>query len=176
MVFPITVFGKKEISFNANWYSKFPWLHYNMKSNYMYCYTCMTAHTKGHKDVSSLSGPVFITTGFCYWEKCGERFLDHWNSVIHKDYEGLVRLDEENADIDEQFQEQLWLEKTENCQLLLSILGNVQYLGRQGLAFQGNLEEGNFDQPMQLSSKTDLRVSKWLQNKRNVLAITKMKS
>ena len=36
MVFPKTVFGKKERSFNANWYSKFPWLHCDIKSDSVY--------------------------------------------------------------------------------------------------------------------------------------------
>ena len=83
MLFPKAVFGKKERSFNANWYSKFPWLHYDIKSDSVYCYSRMTAHTKGHKAVS------------------GNSDLDHQNSVIHKDYEGLLQLDETNFDVDE---------------------------------------------------------------------------
>lgn len=57
------------------------------------------------------------------------------------------------------------LEKTENCQILLTILCNVQYLGRQGLVFCGNSEEGNLDQMIQLSAKIGPRVSKWLERK-----------
>ena len=140
-VFPKTVFGKKERSFNVNSCKKFPWLHYDIKSDSAYCYTCMIAHTKGHKVVSGNSDPACMTTGFCNWKKCGKRFLDHQNSVIHKDYEGLVRLDETNFDIDEQFLEQLSLKKTKNRQMLLTILCNVQCLGRQGLDFRRNSEE-----------------------------------
>ena len=51
--------------------------------------------------------------------------------------------------------------------MVLTILRNIQYLGRQGLAFRGNAEEGNFDQIMQLSAKIDPRVLKWLEKKRN---------
>ena len=87
MVFPKTVFGKKERSFNASWYSKFPWLHYDMRSDSVFCYTCMVAHTKGHKAVSGNADPAFMTRGFRNWKKAGERFLDHQNSTIHKDYE-----------------------------------------------------------------------------------------
>ena len=78
---------------------------------------------------------------------------------------GLVRLDGANVNIDEHFKEQMPLEKTENCQILLTILCNVQYLGRQGLVFCGNSEEGNLDQMIQLSAKIDPRVSKWLERK-----------
>ena len=62
----------------------------------------MTAHTKGHKVISGNSCPAFMTRGFRNWKKCGERFRHHQNSVIRRDYEGLLRLDKANVDIDEQ--------------------------------------------------------------------------
>ena len=95
MLFLKTVFRKKERSFKVNWYSKFPWLHCDIECDSVYCYTCMAAHTKGHKVLSGNSDPAFITRGFCNCKKCGERFLDYQNSVIHKDYESLVRLVEQ---------------------------------------------------------------------------------
>lgn len=88
----------------------------------------MTEHTKEEKAFSSNSDSGFMTKGFCNWKKCGERFIDHQNSVIHKDYEDLLRLDKANQD--EQFQEQLSLEKAKNCHLLLTILPNVQDIQR----------------------------------------------
>ena len=84
-----------------------------------------------------------------------------------KDHEGLLRLEEAIVDIDEQFQKQLPLEKAENREMLLTILPNVQYKRRQGLAFLGNSEEGKFDQLVQLNAKIDPQVSKWLGTKRN---------
>ena len=47
-----------------------------------------------------------------------------YKSVAYKKsvYKSLLRLDEVNVDIDERFQEQLLLEKAENCQMLLTIL------------------------------------------------------
>ena len=82
MVFPKTVFGKKERSFNTNWYSKFPWLRYDIKSDY----------TKGDKAVSGNSDSAFMTRGFRKWKKCGECSLDHQNSIIHmKAYYGLMK-------------------------------------------------------------------------------------
>lgn len=110
----------------------------------------MNAHTKGYK--------AFMKKGFRNWS-----FLDHQISAIHKDYEGLLWIDEANVNIDEQFQGQLSLEKEENHQMLFTILLNVQYLGRQGLTFLRNSEERNFDQLKQLSAKTDPRVWKRLE-------------
>ena len=66
MKFSEKVFGKKDRSFNANWYSKLPWLYYDTKCDSVYCYTCMTAQTKGNKSVSSNSEPAFMKIEFSY--------------------------------------------------------------------------------------------------------------
>ena len=63
-------------------------------------YTCITAHTKGQKAFSGNSDLAFMTRGFLNWKKCSERSLDHPNSIIHKNYEDLVQLDEANIDTD----------------------------------------------------------------------------
>ena len=47
----------------------------------------MIAHTKGHKEVSGISDPAFMTKGFHNWIKYGERFSE--SSKFSKDYEGL---------------------------------------------------------------------------------------
>lgn len=167
MVFPKTIFGKKERSFNASWFAKFPWIHYDIQKDSVFCYTCMTACTKGHKTVSNNRDPAFMTRGFRNWKKAGERFLEHQNSICHKDYEKFVEFDEAKTDIEEQLYELKAKEKAENRQILLTILRNVQYLGRQGLAFRGNKNEGNFEQLLKLSAKIDPRIVKWLEKKRN---------
>ena len=135
MVFPKAVFGKKERSFNADWYSKFPWFNYNIKSESLYCYICMIAHTKVQKAVSGNSDPAFTTGGFRKWKKYSERFLDHPNTVIHYDYEIILRLDEANIDIDELFQEQLPSGNADNRQMLLTILRNVQKSSKARVSF-----------------------------------------
>ena len=125
----------------------------------------MTAHTKGHKVVLGNSDPAFMKRGFRNCKKCGKRFLDNYDSLIYKDYEGILWLDEEN--VNEQFQEQLSLEKAENRQVLLTTLRNVQYIGRLGLPFRGNSEERKFVQLMQLSAKIDPCVLQCMERKRS---------
>ena len=49
---------------------------------------------------------------FHKWKKRRERFLDLQSFINYKNNEDLVRSDEANIDTDEQFQEQLSLEKT----------------------------------------------------------------
>ena len=63
----------------------------------------MTAHVKGQKAVSGNSDLAFMTRGFRDWKKCSVRSLDHQNSIIHKNYEDPVRLDEANVDTDNSF-------------------------------------------------------------------------
>ena len=50
-------------------------------------------------------------------------------------------------------------EKFENGQILLKILENVRFLFRQGLPLRGNKKEGDFDQLLWHSSKTDNRIT-----------------
>ena len=57
-------------------------------------------------------------------------------------------------------------EKARNRQMFLTILRNIQLLSRQGLVFQRNNNEGNFEQLMKLSAKVDHRITSWREKKR----------
>ena len=63
------------------------------------------------------------------------------------------------------FRDTLGQEKFKNRQILLKILENVRFLCRQGLPLRGNRKEGNFDQLLLHSSKTDSRITEWLRKK-----------
>ena len=67
--------------------------------------------------------------------------------------------------VDESFDETL-KKKARNRQIILTILRNIQFLCRQGLPFQGNNNEGNFEQLMKLSAKVDPRITSWMEKKR----------
>ena len=66
------------------------------------------------------------------------------------------------VDVGEQMSVSLVNEKAKNRQMLLTILQNLQFLARQGLAFRGNKDQGNFDQLIKLSSKIDPRITSWV--------------
>ena len=57
-------------------------------------------------------------------------------------------------------------EKFDNRQMLLKILENVRFLGRQGLPLRGNENEGNFHQLLLHTAKSDSRVTEWLKKKK----------
>ena len=37
---------KKQISFRAQWFDKYPWLHYEEKADAAFCFTCVSAQNK----------------------------------------------------------------------------------------------------------------------------------
>ena len=74
---------------------------------------------------------------------------------------------DDEVDVGEQISDSLVNEKAKNRQMFLTILQNIQFLARQGLAFRGNEDQGNFDQLMKLSSKIDPRITSWVEKKRN---------
>ena len=56
-------------------------------------------------------------------------------------------------------------EKARNRQIFFTTLQNIQFFSRQGLVFQGNNNEGNFDQLMKLSTKVDPKITSWMEKK-----------
>ena len=64
------------------------------------------------------------------------------------------------------FSNTLSQEKFDNRQMLLKILENVQFFGRQGLPLTGNENDGNFDQLLLHTAKSDSRVTEWLKKKK----------
>ena len=59
-------------------------------------------------------------------------------------------------------------EKARNRQMFLTIRRNMQLLSRQGLVFQRNNNEGNFEQLMKLSAKVDHRITSWIEKKQEM--------
>ena len=44
--FPKTKSCKKHRSFNSHWYSKFPWIHYSIEKDAVFCFSCLSAEKK----------------------------------------------------------------------------------------------------------------------------------
>ena len=59
----------------------------------------------------------------------------------------------------------LFAQKARNRQIFLTIVQNIQFLSHKGLAFQGNNNEGNFEQLMKLSAKIGPRITSWMEKK-----------
>ena len=122
---------------------------------------------KGHHTACHGKDPAFISRGFRNWKNAGERFLEHEKSARHKDYKKLLDVSDDELDVGEQMSGSLVNEKAKNRQMFLTILQNIQFLARQGLAFHENEDQGNFDQMMKVISKIDPRITSWIEKKKN---------
>ena len=127
-------------------------MHYNLDEDDAFRYTCMSAEIKGLQTVYHNKDETFITRRYRNWR--------------HEDYVNELSLPETVFCVDESFDETLICKKAGNRQIFLAILRNIQFLSRQGLAFWGNNNEGNFEQLMKLSAKIDPRITSLMEQKR----------
>ena len=99
-------------------------------------------------------------------------------SDCHKDFVNQLCPPETVCYDDESFDETLICEKVGNRQTFLTILRNIQFLSRQGLALRGNNNEANFEQLMKLKAKVDPKLLLgWRKSdKSTFIMIRKMKS
>ncbi len=167
-VFPRKQFSssKYKRSFNAAWFSQWPWLHYRINTDSVLCFTCVYAIQKKLMTVSSRKDNAFMDNGFCNWKKATEKFSEHAMSLTHK-------LAEEKILFAKQISISSLLNTQANNDQILArtvlkvIFSTVKYLGRQCIAFRGDKhDDGNFWH-LVLERGNDVRgVAEWL-NKRN---------
>ena len=71
--YPKREFGKtKDVrrAFQAQWFAKWPWLHYDTAQDLAFCHTCVTAGASGKLVLSTgnVKDSAFISTGFSNWK------------------------------------------------------------------------------------------------------------
>ena len=155
-----------ERSFCKEWYRKFPWLHYDEKRDAVFCFTCMNAANKQKLRVSTKQDDAFIARGYKNWKRGTTGFKTHESSECHREAIEVIELPRKCADIGEKLSAYHSEEKQKNRQIFLTILRNICFLARQGLALRGNIEEeSNFIQLLKLEGEMDSRIEKWLKKK-----------
>ena len=82
--FPKKTFGKQNRSFQAKWFTDFPWLHYNEQSDSVVCFICVQQNEKLNLRAARNKEWVFISHGFSSWKKALVRFKEHQLSECHK--------------------------------------------------------------------------------------------
>ena len=125
----------------------------------------MLAEIKGLKTICHNNDEAFITRGYRNWHHATENFRVHEESECHNKFLNQPSPPETVCYVDESFDEALSYEKVRNRQIFLTILRNIQFLSRQGLAFQENINEGDFEYLMTLSAKIDPRITAWMVKK-----------
>ena len=81
-VFPKTKFRTRYCSCHHKWFESYPWLHYGIDNDCIFCFYCM-------KNLSKLTAeknkePAYTLIGFKNWKIDPECFKDHQNSKCHK--------------------------------------------------------------------------------------------
>ena len=159
--FPCRMFGKKnpvKRVFRSDWYKKWRWLHYDEASDSALCFYCSKAEQEG-KLRSTAKDLSFISKGFTNWKDATEAFKKHEKCKCDQDAnQVMIVLPATKRDIGEACSATHAHQKTENRTMLLKILQNIRFLGRQGLALRGHDDtESNFVQLLKLGIVMILR-------------------
>ena len=99
--------GKSSGTFSSKWYKEFPCLHCNLDKDAAFCYTCMSAETKGLKTIFHDKDEALITREYRSWYHAAENFRVHKESDCHNDYVNQLSLPEKVCYLDESFDETL---------------------------------------------------------------------
>jgi len=68
--FPPCSFGKTSPvsrSFQASWFNRFTWIHYDVGLDGAFCFTCCEAVKTGKVKLSGTAEPAFLVNGFTNW-------------------------------------------------------------------------------------------------------------
>ena len=170
--FPQREFGQKTVnkrSFQAKWFSKWPWLHYNEDNDSVYCFHCIRVYSQNKLLGLSNLEKTYISTGFTNRKEATLRFTLYEGSRCHKDaLLKMVTLPATTCDIGEYLSKQHLKEKLEHRQCFLQLLANVlKFLTRQGLPFRGSRDgsDSNFLQLLKLQGEDDPRILDWIKKK-----------
>ena len=172
--FPKRQFGKTKIincSFQAQWFQKFRWLHYDQSRDLAFCHTCVSAVQSGKMKSAGNVDSAFISRRFCNWKDAsGEKgaFSNHEHSKCHKSaVELVVTLPRTTMDVGKMLSSAHSEQKKANREYLLKVIQNVRFLARQGLPLRGDgkAEDSNFVQLLYLRGQDDPSILHYLQKK-----------
>ena len=126
----------------------------------------MAANKEGKISNSKADGS-FISIGFCNSKDGMAKFKKHQQSECHKEaVERHITLAQQTKDIGDTLSTSYSNEKKNNRQQLLTILRNIRFLARQGLALRGHdSPESNFTQILKLHGESDPSILKWMEKK-----------
>ena len=107
---------------------------------------------------------AFLRKGFTNWKDATEGFHRHELSKCHQEaIQVMIILPRTVQDVGESLSTAHARNKAENRRVLLKILQNVKFLGRQGIAFRGHDDgESNFMQLFKLREVDNPELSGWL--------------
>ena len=173
--FPKREFGKTKVvrrSFQAQWFAKWPWLHYDSARDLAFCHTCVSAVASGKLSLwaGNVKDSAFLSTGFSNWKDGTVSFSHHTESTTHKTaVELVIMLPNTTGDVGELLSAALAAEKQSNRKCLVTIAESIRFLARQALALRGDGDEhdGNLMQLLRLRAQDQPQLLTWLEKKKD---------
>ena len=114
--FPRREFGKSapvKRSFQASWFNRWKWLHYDVAQDAAYCFTCCKATEVGKIRLSACTEESFVVKGFLNWKDATRAFVKHESCNFHKSAAAALA---SRVDITDMLSKQAAAEKQENRQ------------------------------------------------------------
>ena len=174
--FPKRAFGVKEKthrSFQAQWFQKWSWIHYDEGRDIVFCSICVKAARSNKLKAAKTCDVSFISRGYCNWKDAtGEKggFCRHEASGCHKAaVVAVVTLPKTTGDIGELLSSAHAKEKASNQKNLMTAARCLRFMARQGLAIRGDGDEmdSNFHQLLILKGFDDVTIHALLAKKQD---------
>lgn len=125
-------------SFQAAWFNRFKWLHYDVGQDSAYCFVCCKAVKERKVKLSSYAEESFLVKGFTNWKDATRIFARHENCEFHQISAAALA---NRVNVGDMLSKQAATEKQQNRQYLLKVLTSIRFLARQGLPFRGDGDE-----------------------------------
>ncbi|XP_057290813.1 zinc finger MYM-type protein 1-like [Hydractinia symbiolongicarpus] len=151
-------YGTRERSFQAHWTKDFPWLHYAENAHAVVCFYCHTQEKRGNLKDQTNKDTAFTSKGFSNWKNALDSFRGHQSSSCHKTASSYHLVLPHCADVGELMDNILTDQRQVERKYLLDVIRCLRYLGRQGIALQGDDNNDNFTQLLFLLGSRDSSV------------------
>lgn len=164
--FPVQQLSGRILSFQKSWYETFPWLHV-IGTEGVSCFSCTRyAQLCPNKTLATKGDKAFSEKGFKTWKKAIEKFKMHEKSAAHS--QAVLSHTQLQAPIERQLSNIKLQQQKLALESLMTIIGSLKYLVRQGLAIRGHKNlEGNLMELLKVRSEDKPSLKLWLQKETN---------
>ena len=137
---PKHVSAGRSRTFNVEWYTKFPWLHW--QDGKLLCHTCVTANSQKGISLTKRTEDAFISKGMSLnWKKAVETFRDHGHSAGHLEAVEKMLLIKSNTSVISML-DQHAKESQLNARVALKIIATtILTLAQTGSPLRGHTED-----------------------------------
>ena len=160
--FPKSKCGKQNRSCQSSWFDSYTWLHYRIEDDSVLCNIYAKHELKGNLESVIKKERAFLDQGFRNLRKAIDYFRTHQQSECHKTATDLEIAPQTCKNIIELTNENVKKPRSAERSYFIKVMETVQFLGRQGIAFQGESENDNFTQALLFRGKDDTNISKRL--------------